>query len=181
MNPSGSSLKKFLPTPSARRATLPPPGRSPPAAISTHALREEGDTILNGKRSPTGAISTHALREEGDPQRFSAWTPPPYFYPRPPRGGRLQLVRELIKDPQFLPTPSARRATTITRPPGPAAGRISTHALREEGDSGRLDGRRHRTHFYPRPPRGGRRRSNGGRVLRGRFLPTPSARRATQL
>ena len=67
MNPSGSSLKKFLPTPSARRATLPPPGRSPPAAISTHALREEGDTaVCRHKCREYMTISTHALREEGD-------------------------------------------------------------------------------------------------------------------
>ena len=33
--------------------------------------------------------------------------------------------------------------------------------------------------FYPRPPRGGRRRSAGLRIYTHRFLSTPSARRAT--
>ena len=55
--------------------------------ISTHALREEGDRtrrLLLGKQE----ISTHALREEGD--GVTSCTPESnwYFYPRPPRGGR---------------------------------------------------------------------------------------------
>ena len=55
----------FLSTPSARRATMEKIEKYEPRVISIHALREEGD----GLTSPT--------------------TPPiPYFYPRPPRGGR---------------------------------------------------------------------------------------------
>ena len=57
---------QFLPTPSARRATRSHIGYPVPArVISTHALREEGDTVEpdEGMRL---AISTHALREEGD-------------------------------------------------------------------------------------------------------------------
>ena len=57
--------------------------------------------------------------------------------------------------------------------------RISIHALREEGDCGQCTGCRLRKHFYPRPPRGGRRL----KLLTERyaivFLSTPSARRAT--
>ena len=56
----------FLSTPSARRATL--------------TLRKQIDE---------DKISIHALREEGDPRRASTPAPPTYFYPRPPRGGRL--------------------------------------------------------------------------------------------
>ena len=103
---------KFLPTPSARRATRPTPCR--PAgrlAISTHALREEGDESQPSLSWYINKISTHALREEGD-------------------NGITQPQREDI---------------------------ISTHALREEGDRSsrylQLTGH----NFYPRPPRGGRR------------------------
>ena len=81
------------------------------------------------------------------------------FYPRPPRGGRLQVAAVLmvrhdisihalreegdfyststrnVKN-EFLSTPSARRAT-----PASAArergSQISIHALREEGDNSR--------------------------------------------
>ena len=56
---------------------------------------------------------------------------------------------------------------------------ISIHALREEGDrfhSGTLTAYRN---FYPRPPRGGRPPSKRAGIERGRFLSTPSARRAT--
>src|SRR5699024_8665289 len=57
----------FLPTPSARRAT-------------EKALEECGLV----------AISTHALREEGDVQPQSIARKGGNFYPRPPRGGRHQ-------------------------------------------------------------------------------------------
>ena len=57
-------------------------------------------------------ISTHALREEGD--------------------GRS--VRASSSRSRFLPTPSARRATSGGRHYHPQR-TISTHALREEGDT----------------------------------------------
>ena len=103
-------------------------------------------------------ISIHALREEGD--RF------------PGLVGHLHVL--------FLSTPSARRATAAALPaststtnfyprpprggrllPGELSGdtnTISIHALREEGDM-----------FWP---------SCG--LAKGRFLSTPSARRATR-
>ena len=60
------------------------------ALISTHALREEGDPAAQLRADLCGEISTHALREEGD-----------YIS----RTAALTVSR-------FLPTPSARRATT---------------------------------------------------------------------
>ena len=129
---------RFLSTPSARRATRAVPAPSLPRIISIHALREEGDARQR-RTCQSLWISIHALREEGDmlrdtpvlrdkvflstpsarratrrgvrrsPGRF-------YFYPRPPRGGRLKrcVNQELV----FL---------------------ISIHALREEGDSKNRD------------------------------------------
>ena len=102
----------------------------------------------------------------------------PDFYPRPPRGGRLQVLQDGQNDIEFLPTPSARRATHH-KPIFHCPIFISTHALREEGDLYRHRHERQRqpisTHalreegdnlrgergpagiyFYPRPPRGGR-------------------------
>ena len=55
----------------------------------------------------------------------------------------------------FLSTPSARRATPILDQRHRHQ-RISIHALREEGDSSKATIKRVQTHFYPRPPRGGR-------------------------
>ena len=102
--------------------------------ISIHALREEGDSIQQGRAAqhgeflstpsarratqlatyapPKQVISIHALREEGDLLPDGA-----------------AIVARL-----FLSTPSARRATARapTLPPTPR-------------------------NFYPRPPRGGRR------------------------
>ena len=149
--------KQFLPTPSARRATGGPPTR--PRASS-------------------------------------------HFYPRPPRGGRLGLVVPQGAVGLFLPTPSARRATAVTSfrkvscnisthalreegDAGPLQGAakrrlISTHALREEGDGNRFGLYRHAPDFYPRPPRGGRLPWSAWNRALSSFLPTPSARRATE-
>ena len=226
MTPSGAQqIKIFLPTPSARRATVVFSFTQTADNISTHALREEGDAEAVGitvsaifisthalrEEGDPGVpemgcrrkrISTHALREEGDPRLILLYTTSKYFYPRPPRGGRPDLYLDDEGELQFLPTPSARRATGpypdipavcadfYPRPPRggrPAAVQragagqaISTHALREEGDLKHDEYNGRQQDFYPRPPRGGRRRqptvpAHGQWI----FLPTPSARRAT--
>ena len=136
-----------------------------------------------------------------------------YFYPRPPRGGRLLLVvspgrrctflstpsarratfvpsRLLWEHFEFLSTPSARRATGFGaqtpsggydfyprpprggRPPTPSARRATSKISQIKNV---------KIYFYPRPPRGGRpaeRRADC--TASGRFLSTPSARRATK-
>ena len=149
------ATSSFLSTPSARRATRQA------AFVSVYRI-----------------ISIHALREEGDETFSPALPMVSYFYPRPPRGGRRGAGFPDNAVVQFLSTPSARRAT-VPRLSGFVEVTISIHALREEGDSAlhtRLrcagtisihalreegDPRLHRSatdtsHFYPRPPRGGR-------------------------
>ena len=104
-----------------------------------------------------------------------------YRFLSTPSARRATAYRDMryLEKPKFLSTPSARRATGQWRVLRHVA-RISIHALREEGDNGKLlDGagvfvflstpsaRRATTHFgrwmpclshfYPRPPRGGRR------------------------
>ena len=150
----------------------------PGELISIHALREEGDpaALMNGAFS--SFISIHALREEGDLRwRF----PSPrssYFYPRPPRGGRLSRRWPSTPPCRFLSTPSARRATSPVYAPG-SVSTISIHALREEGDLSSYCRVWQREYFYPRPPRGGRRESCSCNDNARKFLSTPSARRAT--
>ena len=108
---SSFSAALFLSTPSARRAT----GVTPPAAvaavnfyprpprggrpgfcllacrlrnISIHALREEGDSDV-GVPATWAAIflsTPSARRATASPCGAGRQTP--YFYPRPPRGGR---------------------------------------------------------------------------------------------
>ena len=78
----------FLSTPSMRRATLDGRAAAVFHLISIHALREEGDR-LHRQIDRRSAISIHALREEGDMQGFQCNS---YL-------------------PEFLSTPSARRAT----------------------------------------------------------------------
>ena len=74
----------------------------------------------------------------------------PYFYPRPPRGGRRVGARFVSIDFLFLSTPSARRATH--RPDASI---------------------RRQQNFYPRPPRGGRPRQRSTRPSVGNFYPRP--------
>ena len=149
------SLHLFLPTPSARRATAPAQRHQPAPEISTHALREEGD----GPRARAGRldqISTHALREEGDMVVSLPSMARMEFLPTPSARRATATVPRLMVGRIFLPTPSARRATPRRRLPA-AGPTISTHALREEGDQvcARYS------------------------AFLSQFLPTPSARRAT--
>ena len=125
-------------------------------------------------------ISIHALREEGDRSRRRRSGSSRNFYPRPPRGGRRATYDPNALGSQFLSTPSARRATLGCRL-RQRQDWISIHALREEGDgvnhdSGNVPRKflstpsaRRATasfttcwsvqeNFYPRPPRGGRRK-----------------------
>ena len=124
-------------------------------------------------------ISTHALREEGDSRLARRQNSSENFYPRPPRGGRQCWMANTRTDKEFLPTPSARRATAATSAqtateqaflPTPSARRATTgwslHAV-------------YRRYFYPRPPRGGRLAPDNAKKIANIFLPTPSARRAT--
>ena len=169
----------FLSTPSARRATRNWLIVVALTFISIHALREEGDNGLF-------RIGIHLQKFLSTPSARRATSTCNYFtakggdfYPRPPRGGRHLLRYRAIWGKK-----------------------ISIHALREEGDHYRRFLRTHRTYFYPRPPRGGRRITRKGRpritdfyprpprggrpdaaALQGsygRFLSTPSARRATR-
>ena len=101
-------------------------------------------------------ISIHALREEGDPRRRPKGSSQPYFYPRPPRGGRRKG-----------PAPACSCSYFYPRPP-------------RGGRPGRSASIRCQRHFYPRPPRGGRLLSLANSARPPVFLSTPSARRATK-
>ena len=172
------SDRRFLSTPSARRATCGRERRGTGREISIHALREEGDVDivfitcrsynfyprpprggrhnLDLKAAEGKTISIHALREEGDAR------PGPYllgaenFYPRPPRGGRPHVIGQ-----------------------HQAVSKISIHALREEGDQ-HIERQKPKHHGFLSTPSA--RRATGGVRLKdpgGVFLSTPSARRAT--
>ena len=147
---------KFLSTPSARRATYDEESKPYYAGISIHALREEGD----------------AKALNGTPQSIN-------FYPRPPRGGRPGFV-DLSGYVEKISIHALREEGDVQSLPPLCRGNISIHALREEGDFNRemqnalsdqflsTPSARRATqadrqirpgllHFYPRPPRGGRR------------------------
>ncbi len=146
-------------------------------------------------------ISIHALREEGDTRWAASLHGRQYFYPRPPRGGRLLQLLRVVLAVQFLSTPSARRATAggfsapstnILFLSTPSA-RRATYALpKVEAFTQFLStpSARRATgccvhiclcvfDFYPRPPRGGRRVMGYRTAEDVLFLSTPSARRAT--
>ena len=148
----------FLSTPSARRATVMIP-RAADAPTNFYPRPPRGGrlacvtTLLNCgdfyPRPPRGGrhifrqslaylipISIHALREEGDPTGQHGCFPVLLFLSTPSARRATNGSGSIDVGGIFLSTPSARRATIA------ATARETIH-----GD------------FYPRPPRGGRRRS----------------------
>ena len=124
------------------------------------------------------------------------------FYPRPPRGGRRSptvfgwgvflflstpsarratpMSRSICaRRSKFLSTPSARRATKVGGH-GLQVRRISIHALREEGDLSRMAQNLQQVKFLSTPSarRATSQASNKSHRPKP-FLSTPSARRAT--
>ena len=125
---------------------------------------------------------------------------PENFYPRPPRGERPSQLSKYPECPQFLSTPSSRRATcrrensqchprflstpssrraTIVTDGPDDCHKISIHALLAESDCNRMSMDTHTANFYPRPPRGERRWAFTFASTASVFLSTPSSRRAT--
>ena len=105
-----------------------------------------------------------------------------YFYPRPPRGGRpasryvqsrdlVISIHALREEGDCIPAAIVVLGGLISihalREEGdvsvtgsiPIMLTISIHALREEGDKNHRSSKSKRIYFYPRPPRGGRRRA----------------------
>ena len=81
--------KAFLSTPSARRATAKTfSGLFEQQFLSTPSARRA--TFDKKYESEQPKISIHALREEGDLRRPCSHAGKAHFYPRPPRGGRLE-------------------------------------------------------------------------------------------
>ena len=169
----------FLSTPSVRRATGQQDTYRRLCGISIHALREEGDVAealfseglkdfyprppRGGRRS--GAPNTPATRN---------------FYPRPPQGGRQSSTSRKAMSMQFLSTPSARRATGLGILYMPASVQFLSTPSARRATPKILVAPFTTWNFYPRPPRGGRRRTWKVCTRKYRFLSTPSARRATQ-
>ena len=170
---------RFLSTPSARRATSGLTLSVSASAISIHALREEGDSAfwrIGGEH--TIFLSTPSARRATQ-RRTDGHRLRDHFYPRPPRGGRpktfwpfttqcLISIHALREEGDFQCKNQFGRNRRISihalreegdRPAG--LGRlvllhISIHALREEGDKSCWACFLRSSHFYPRPPRGGR-------------------------
>mgnify|MGYP000264729567 CR=1 FL=1 len=108
----GTVPRKFLSTPSARRATATVKDLALELVISIHALREEGDG-RHLRRVIVGAdISIHALREEGDATSLFAQILSILFLSTPSARRATSLWETyLFAVVEFLSTPSARRAT----------------------------------------------------------------------
>ena len=147
-------------------------------AISIHALREEGDPQFLAALGGAAEISIHALREEGDHTGGCALRPLLHFYPRPPRGGRLEvgaggLLRGNISIHALREEGDEATEGLL------AAVRISIHALREEGDESFILDRPACARFLSTPSARRATQFNDGAVVADGFLSTPSARRAT--
>ena len=106
---------------------------------------------------PAGSISIHALREEGDHLPAGPQKPTTISIHALREEGDLVPSYIVATANAFLSTPSARRATQWLWCSSWCSG-----------------------HFYPRPPRGGRRYHKSLAAAESKFLSTPSARRATR-
>ena len=174
------ACKRFLSTPSARRATkslawllalvayfYPRPPRGGRQELTACIVRR--DLFLStpsARRATAGLLVFHLQWQEflSTPSARRATINFPrdttlkqHFYPRPPRGGR--------------PYSSSMSSSSTG---------ISIHALREEGDGRASSLPTLVVNFYPRPPRGGRLSRLWAGKRPTRFLSTPSARRATE-
>ena len=173
-----ASGQRFLPTPSARRATFqlrpssriiwhfyprPPRGGRHLRDVQARSGGRFLPTPSARRATPGGSwcrakspISTHALREEGDLFICYHCIMDVYFYPRPPRGGRRDYSGPI---PTFggISTHALREEGDWYKKASVYGGLvISTHALREEGDRFSPTRVQPAQYFYPRPPRGGR-------------------------
>ena len=149
---------QFLSTSSARRATVPQPAemRGLKQFLSTSSARRATTARMTEKGGSD--ISIHVLREEGDAVLYEFCYQQQHISIHVLREEGDKLLRLLLRRlRRFLSTSSARRATPRS-------------IMRLQV----------RYNFYPRPPRGGRRRLCGHRDGGAGFLSTSSARRATQ-
>ena len=186
----------FLSTPSARRATSITYKRTSPPRNFYPRPPRGGRRLDTPLRFGQSFISIHALREEGDFFSRSACGRRTSFLSTPSaRRATFPTASIIWKLLKFLSTPSARRATSDRKSPHPGFP-ISIHALREEGDCfckaalarskkflSTPSARRATTaqrlknvqlhYFYPRPPRGGRRRRHLAHAAAGHFYPRP--------
>ena len=174
-----SAAKNFYPRPPRGGRRVPALRCCQQAAISIHALREEGDDHVPGMIIKTGDFYPRPPRGGRPPSPFVLCSLCRNFYPRPPRGGRLPPAAAARGARGFLSTPSARRATPDTRQ-ATAYDIISIPALREEGD----DRFPLWHHGYSDISIHALREEGDGSGFcfascRHRFLSTPSARRAT--
>ena len=176
--PGSPRTRQFLSTSSARRTTTRSGCHTTPSYISIHVLREEDDRPSYSENCSSWTfLSTSSARRTtvNTALQVVAFR---HFYPRPPRGGRLQDLNKLQKaytisihvlreEDDFYSDQRAGRAL------------ISIHVLREEDDMFQTltdippetflstsSARRttyvdqgfgvYEIYFYPRPPRGGR-------------------------
>ena len=150
-----TKVPRFQSTPSAWRATSTWSSGTPWSVISIHALRMEGDTesytllqvYLIFQSTPSAWRATNKVKPCTNLAK--------YFNPRPPHGGRPEVIICGFHHDNFNPRPPHGGR------PAPASGPWC-----------RLD-------FNPRPPHGGRQLLTATGVVIKTFQSTPSAWRAT--
>ena len=147
--------------------------------ISIHALREEGDDSQSSTNTAAiSFLSTPSARRATWAVRRSCCSHRD-FYPRPPRGGRPRSRSSKTTEHYFYPRPP-RGGRRLAGCFVCCLSAISIHALREEGDTEPVRRSDHRGRFLSTPSaRRATFRSLRPSLLAGLFLSTPSARRAT--
>ena len=119
------------------------------AFLST--LPARGATVHRVQGAAPRAISIHAPREGSDVRSGGQQAEPEDFYPRSPRGERLNTLSGKVELLLFLSTLPARGATCLDKALK-AILRISIHAPREGSDLNCNLFPIDRHNFYPRSP-----------------------------
>ena len=101
--------------------------------ISIHALREEDDVMLPAFFLGMYEFLSAPSARRATARRSSRPQSTRYFYPRPPRGGRLQILDAVLNKRNFYPRPPRGGRPPVLDANGQPVP-ISIHALREEGD-----------------------------------------------
>ena len=155
-NSTPSTLRTvFLSTPSARRATKPGLWYTRFAKISIHALREEGDTCVWLAGFPAKSFLSTPSARRATVCRADSGCSAQHFYPRPPRGGRPGLCGISIPWQNFYPRPPRGGRPMLCHSAAPMITFLSTPSARRAT------------------------RRSTTNTATGKFLSTPSARRAT--
>ena len=162
-----------------RGTTRKSPKSKQSSQISIHVPLAGDDSAASAAVSLPRAISIHVPLAGDDVWRARCNLVPKHFYPRPPCGGRHNVNRLCRKRCTFLSTSPLRGTTSRRCRTGHTPAQISIHVPLAGDDGSDYRIAEAYTHFYPRPPCGGRPKVVVPQNVKAAFLSTSPLRGTT--